>query len=139
MIKYLVVGKSGYIATSFLKKNLVGVCCTTSNSENKHDLYLDLRRASEFDYRLIDENTIVIFLAAISSPDYCLENFNDAFNVNVKGTKYFIDKALARNSKVLFFSSDIVYGESRVAVDENTKIKPVGNYGEMKVAIESTL
>ena len=138
MMKYLVVGKSGYIAKSFLKRNLAKVYCTTSNIENKHDIYLDLRRASEFDYSLIDENTFVIFLAAISSPDHCLENYNDAFDINVKGTKYFIDKALSRNSRVLFFSSDIVYGESRVVVDENTKRKPVGSYGEVKAKIENT-
>lgn len=131
----IIVGKNGFIAKKLLQK---GNYYTTSSSNiNGLDcLYLDLRESAKFDYSILNENTKIILLAAVSSPDECNNKYEEAYKINVIGTKYFIQKALKRRAKVLFFSSDVVYGNTLDAVDENAQTKPFGNYAQMKNEVE---
>lgn len=130
----LIVGRNGFIAKKLLERGQYKV--TTSNELSSDDVYLDLKNPEIFDYSYINEQTNIIFLAAISSPDICNNNYDEAYKVNVIGTKYFIKKALKRGAKVLFFSSDVVYGNTIDKVDENSKTNPFGNYARMKDEIE---
>lgn len=132
----VIVGKNGYIAKKLIKR---GNYKTISSSENScSDLYLDLRESENFNYSIFDENSKVILLAAISSPDECNNNYEEAYNINVHGTKYFIQQAIIKGAKVLFFSSDVVYGNSTSKVDENSRTNPFGNYAKMKDDIEKS-
>ena len=83
-----------------------------------------------------DANDYVVLLAAISSPDICESQYELAYAVNVTGTGRLIDSALSVGAKVLFFSSDTVLGEARVAADENAPVNPLGAYAVMKCEIE---
>ncbi len=130
----LIIGKNGFIAKKLLKRGQYKV--TTSNELSSDDLYLDLKNPEFFDYSYIDEQTNIIFLAAISSPDICNNNYDEAYKVNVTGTKSFIKEAIKKGAKVLFFSSDVVYGNTLDIVDENSKTNPFGNYAKMKDEVE---
>lgn len=132
----LIIGKNGFIAKKLLKRGQYKV--TTSNELSSDDVYLDLKNSESFDYSYINEQTNIIFLAAISSPDICNNNYDEAYKVNVIGTKYFIKKALKRGAKILFFSSDVVYGNTIDKVDENSKTNPFGNYAKMKDEVEKS-
>jgi len=130
----LIIGKNGFIAKKLFEKDEYKT--TTSDKVSSNDLYLDLKNPECFDCTYINEQTNIIFLAAISSPDICNNNYDEAYKVNVIGTKFFIKKAIKRGAKVLFFSSDVVYGNTIDKVDENSKTNPFGNYAKMKDEIE---
>lgn len=135
MNKNIIVGKNGFIAKKLLQRGDYNT--TTSSTANDLDsLYLDLREATKFDYSILNGNTKIILLAAVSSPDECNNNYEEAYKTNIAGTKYFIQEAIKRGSKVLFFSSDVVYGNTIDTVDENSQTKPFGNYAQMKDEVE---
>lgn len=134
-----ILGRNGYIANRLINKipldeNII----QTSSTDHLDSRKLDLLDPSSFDYSLIKENDLVLFLAAVSSPDMCTTDFERSYKINVLGTKYVIDKCLEKKAKVLFFSSDIVYGQTHEAVDEKSSCNPVGKYAEMKYEIEQS-
>lgn len=131
--KIYVVGSQGYIGTRlmrFLQKkyNVFGI---DLNGAHK----IDLKIPQNFDYNLLKDAT-VIFTAAVSSPDLCANDYENAYSINVVGTKYFITEALKRNCKILFFSSDAVFGFTENIVDELTPTVGDTAYGKMKKEIE---
>jgi len=130
----LIIGKNGFIAKKLASKG--GYNFTSSNIADGERVFLDLRNPENYDYSALEENTMVIFLAAVSSPDVCNNNYEDAYSINVIGTKYFLNKAIKKGAKVLFFSSDVVYGNTTEVVNENSVTSPFGNYAKMKDEIE---
>ena len=52
------------------------------------------------------------------------------------GTSFFIANVLSRGAKVVFFSSDTVYGELVDEFDESEPSNPLGEYANMKYQVE---
>lgn len=76
---------------------------------------------------------IVIHCAALSDIDYCEENQNLAYQVNVLGTRRLIDAIRSHGSKFIYISTDAVYDNSNgSALNEEDKINPANYYGETK-------
>ena len=139
-MKVALVGYTGYIAEFILERFIhkFGEKSVLKIGRNGNaDEYLDLKKCESFDYTVLDNVDYVIFSAAISGPDKCAEDFENCWNVNVKGTGYFIDKALQHGCRVIFFSSDAVFGEDSVnAYTEESPTRASTPYGKMKKAIE---
>lgn len=135
MNRITVVGASGYIGAPLLQKAGPSARGTSSSGEGGL-LRLDLEHPSTFDFTQIDAGEMVLLLAAISSPDACTRNRDWVHSINVEGTSAFIEGALARGARVVFFSSDAVYGEQPSPFDETLEPSPVGAYAEMKFAVE---
>ena len=112
----LVVGASGYIGAKILgvaqKKAFTRGTATSGLSSM---LRLHLGEPDEFDYGIINPLDVVLLTAAISSPDICSREHDRAWAVNVTGTSTFIERVIARGGRVIFFSSDTVYGEKEDA------------------------
>lgn len=132
-----IIGSNGYISKRLVNKipsewniNLV------SSHPKQDNIFLNLEKPQEFDYSLIKPKDVIILLAAISSPDACEKQFDYAYRINVKGTLEFIKNCINRGGKVLFFSSDTVYGRQDDLVNENSEFNPLGNYALMKRKIE---
>ena len=97
----------------------------------------DLENPKEFDYEILKDIDYVVFTAAISGPDKCAAEFDMCWNVNVTGTIYFIKKAIGYGCKVLFFSSDAVFGDMPGTIyDEESETHAYTPYGRMKKAVE---
>lgn len=139
-MKTALVGSSGYIAEYILKRfaEEYGIDSVLKLDRNEmSDAFLDLAEAEKFDYELLNGIDYVIFTAAISGPDQCAKEFDACWNINVTGTSYFIKEAIKRNCKVLFFSSDAVFGDIPGKIyDEESKTKAYTPYGKMKKAVE---
>jgi dTDP-4-dehydrorhamnose reductase len=141
-MRIAIVGSSGYIAQYILRRlskvsEIESILKIGRNESD--DAYLDLSKAEEFDYELLNDIDIIIFTAAISSPDLCAKEFEWCWKINVDGTICFIKEALNHECRVLFFSSDAVFGyDCRVAFDENSLTKAYTPYGKMKKAVEDT-
>lgn len=139
-MKTALVGNSGYIAEYILKRfadesNIESVLKIGRNTES--DVYLDLQKAEKFDYSQLDDIDYIVFTAAVSSPDKCAEEFESCWSVNVTGTCFFIREAINRGCKVLFFSSDAVFGDIPGAIyTEESETQAVTSYGRMKKAVE---
>ena len=139
-MKTAIVGSSGYIAQFLLKRlcempEVESVLKIDRNSEA--DAYLDLADAEKFDYSLLEGIDYIVFTAAISGPDQCAKEFDTCWRINVTGTCNFLREALKRNCRVLFFSSDAVFGDAPGAIyDEESETRAYTPYGRMKKAVE---
>lgn len=139
-MKTALVGSSGYIAQFILKRfakelDIESVLRIDRNLDC--DAYLDLQEAEKFDYSLLDGIDYVVFTAAISGPDKCAEDFDNCWAINVTGTSYFISEAIQRGCRVLFFSSDAVFGDIPGAIyTEESETRAYTPYGRMKKAVE---
>ena len=140
-MKIAVVGSSGYIARCLIDrlKGENGIDSILEIDRSNAELSLELRKAETFDYNALNDIDYAFFTAAISGPDQCAKEFQKCWDINVKGTIFFIRQALSRNCKVLFFSSDAVFGEdSGKAFHEESPTCAVTAYGQMKKAVEDT-
>ena len=132
-----VVGASGYIGSAlFAPANKAGFVIGTSSSGGSDLLPLRLDTPAEFDYGQIRPGDVVLLTAAISAPDICAREHDRAWAVNVTGTSSFIQSVIDRGARVIFFSSDAVYGEREDEFDERAACNPVGEYAVMKHEVE---
>lgn len=134
------VGSSGYIAQFILKRFAeepeIESILKIDRTESA-DAYLDLLEAEKFDYAVLDDIDYVVFTAAISGPDQCAKEFDACWKINVTGTSCFIQEAIKRNCRVLFFSSDAAFGDIPGKIyDEESETKAYTPYGKMKKAVE---
>ena len=131
------IGASGYIGRQLNARAIDGfVHYGTSSSVANGLIQLRLESADEFDYRIIQPTDVVLLTASISAPDICANDKARAWAVNVTGTSRFIANVIDQGGRVVFFSSDTVYGEHGDIFDETAKSNPAGEYGEMKAEVE---
>jgi len=137
--KLIIAGAEGYIGQRIQKRIPANNYQSLLLSIEPHHKYIpfDLLKLSSFDFGLIGRSDTVVLLAGISSPDDCNKNYQYSFNINVIGTIQFIKSCLKNGARVLFFSSDTIYGKSSRKNDEDFfPVNPVGEYANMKLTIE---
>lgn len=137
-MRIALVGSSGYIAGFLLQRfEKEGFDVLKIDQSDDVDAKLDLLEVDKFDYESLNDVDLVVFTAAISSPDKCASDYDLCWSINVTGTSYFIYEAIRKNCKVLFFSSDAVFGDiPGMIYDETSETKAETPYGKMKKAIE---
>lgn len=133
----LVVGARGYVGRECVKvfQSIFSVL-PTSSVRAEGTMLLNLEDAKQFDPSFLEEGDFVIFLAAISEPDACEKFYEKARRINVENTTVLISKFLRRRARVVFCSSDTVYGEQAHPFDESARCEPVGAYARMKREVE---
>jgi nucleoside-diphosphate-sugar epimerase len=108
----------------------------TSTNASEKTIALDLSIPHHFCYDLIKSGDFVLLTGGISSPDICSNDETRARKINVDGTIEFINNVIARGGRVVFFSSDVVYGEASSLVDEEAPCNPMEKYASMKHEVE---
>ncbi len=133
------IGGNGYIAKRIIEYSdaLNIELIVTSRDHRLGSVVLDLMDTPSFDFKQIKHGDFILHAAAISSPDLCSDPASDAFEVNVNGASKFLQGAIARGARVIFFSSDTVYGDQPGCLQETAECYPVGRYAEMKASIEA--
>lgn len=135
-----IVGSSGYIAKFLINRfnnEKIADRILKIDQTDDADEYLNLLEPQNFNYESLNDIDFVVFTAAISGPDKCAQDYDWCWSINVTGTNYFIHEAIKRNCKVLFFSSDAVFGDIPGYIyDENSKTEAKTPYGMMKKAVE---
>lgn len=137
-MKLLVVGATGYIGAALMQQAPDGMTVVGTSSRPLDGLLaLDLNTPDAFDHGVLAPGDCICLTAAISSPDVCAREHDRAWALNVTGTSRFIAAALERGARVMFFSSDTVYGERPTPIDESAPMAPAGEYAAMKAAVET--
>lgn len=137
MKKAAIIGRNSFIAQCLAPAIASDYEVIFLSSRAPDCVQLDLRNNRKFDYSFFENIDYLIFLAAVSSPDKCEKEYEDSYAVNVSGTQKVIEEAARRGCKVLFFSSDAVYGhDSGKAFVETDPCCPFSAYGIMKRAVE---
>ncbi len=137
MGRVIIVGNSGYIGSSLIRKFKSEHCDVLTAGRRNADLLLSLEDPSTFAYQSLQAGDTILFTAAVSSPDRCAEDFDYCWKTNVEGTAEIISRMLERGARVLFFSSDAVYSSDPSGIyDESTELAPDFPYGKMKAEIE---
>lgn len=137
--RLILAGADGYIG-SRIRQSLADQTdmILLSPTMSGEYIHFDLLHPGKFDFNIINPEDTVLMLAGISSPDICSREFRRSFETNVRGTILFVSECLQRGAKVLFFSSDTVYGYSKGVNDEDfLAVTPAGEYGIMKLLIEN--
>jgi dTDP-4-dehydrorhamnose reductase len=91
----------------------------------------------DYDFESLTHDDTIAFCAAISEPTVCANNPELARKVNVENTINFIQRSTEQGAKVVFLSSDAVYGDKTTTLDEQWDVDPIGVYGKMKAEVET--
>lgn len=119
---------------TLIEEGVHGISSTPSASS----IYCDLRRLRPIDGNFFAEEDLLLFLAAISKPAKCAADPDGARLVNVDNTSEFIRRVLRRGGRVLFFSSDTVYGQQSGPLQEDAPLLGAEPYGMMKKEVEQS-
>jgi dTDP-4-dehydrorhamnose reductase len=136
--RLVVCGASGYVG-----RRLVGTAraqgltvLAARRQAAAGELGLDLERGGEFDFDALAATDTLVVAAALSAPDACAQEPERAWRINVEGTSALMAGARRRGVRVIFLSSDTVYGEQPEPFDESRPARPVGVYATMKREVE---
>lgn len=134
----VVVGAAGYIGRRIaaLVPDALRVFHAGSSPCPGEGPAVSLEAAATFEYGRIRAGDVVLLTSGISSPDRCAKDPDRARAVNVTGTGEFISRLLDRQARVIFFSTDAVYGEQPDRFDETQPCRPLGVYAELKHEVE---
>jgi dTDP-4-dehydrorhamnose reductase len=125
--KVLVVGTQGILGGTLVSKSSRDVEFLSQNRGNW-----------SLDYLQPDVRTVV-YLRAISSPTYVHQFPIESHQLNVDKSRDFIQGCLELNKRIIFSSSDVVYGDTANKIaSESSSIMPFGEYGKQKAEIESS-
>lgn len=131
-----IIGGSGYIGACLLSAVPENAWGTSSKLDNGRLIHFDLAEPRCFPWHRICGGDVVVVTAAISSPDICAREYERVWLLNVTGTSSFISEVISRGGRIVFYSSDTVYGERTDEFDETTPCNPAGDYAVMKHEVE---
>lgn len=138
MTKLFVIGATGYVGTNFIRAAaLKGHWDVVTVGRQGCDIYLDL--ATDHFGELMERvhsGDGVLLLASISSPDQCQKKSRTARRVNVVNTINLIEKLVSKGVRVVFASTDAVFGGTTGSCTDDQIQCPAGIYGQTKAAVE---
>ena len=147
-MKILVTGVSGMLGLSIIKTLsrksnyvLYGTCFKNKISIKR----CIIKNVDLTDKKSLNEHLktispdIIIHCAALTDVDLCEENKKLCFETNLKSTSYLSDYCQKFEKKLIFISTDSVYGSSRFASTESQKLKPMNNYARSKTLAEKVV
>ena len=138
MTNLFVLGVSGYIGRNlypYLLEKFPEKQVRGAGRKSTH-IRVDLDQYEDELTSVVVPGDTVVFLAGMSSPSECQSNPEKARRVNLENTAELIGMLVKKEVRVIFASSDLVFGRAKSAVTEDSLPAPFGVYGEMKAEIE---
>lgn len=111
-----------------------------SNKNIKNSIKCDIRDFNSINKIIYEfKPTHVIHLAGITGNYECEKNPKEAFHTNVFGTFNILKSSLEIKPKIIFASSREVYGNSKLRVNERSKLNPINVNGTTKMMSENLI
>jgi len=134
----LIIGASGFVGTLLYeilaKENEVIGTFYLQQSKKEGFQYLDIRDRKSVDTLIREiKPAVIILTAALTYVDYCETHQNEAFEINVLGTKNVVLMAKEMNSKFVFFSTEYVFDGKKGPYSEIDFPNPINYYGKTKL------
>lgn len=134
MNRVFLLGARGFVGSHLVRKlEALSIPYSTAGREGS-EIYIDLEVEDSLqNAKSIPAGSIFYFLAAISSPDRCNNDYESAYQVNVRCAEKLINILLRQDVKIVFLSSDAVLG-----LDKSPLPSERLSYAQMKFHIERT-
>ena len=145
MEKLLIIGASGLLGNMIYQSSKGKY--ETYGTYNSHKpkltntLKLDVTEKNDVSKLIRDvKPNLVIDTHALSNVDYCELHPEDAWKINVEGTKNVAESCKVNGCKYLFVSTDYVYdGYKTTTYSEKDKPHPINYYGKTKLIAEKVI
>jgi len=138
-VKISLIGGSGYIGTQILKKiPKKHIRFATSSNQKEGFKKFRLESQKDLDNLELSQNDFIIITATSFSPEYKEISLDESREININGTFSLIEKALYNKCRIIYFSSDTVYGNLNKICVEDSFCKPISEYARMKLEIENS-
>ena len=143
--KIFVTGANGLLGSKIIDLNdenysfIGGFNQTNTNIENTNSIQLDITKFNDCK-KIMDINPdFIIHTAAITDVDYCEKNNEQAYYVNVQGTKNLCKIAQNLNCKIIYISTDGVFSGISKNNKESDLCNPLNYYGKTKLEGENEI
>lgn len=137
--KILFTGITGLLGKYFLKSlksnfRVVGIADKTIQSNNENLFKVDIAdKQSIEDFVRKNKPVVIVHAASIGNVDYCEKHPEEAYRINIQGTKNIISAAKSVDAKIIFLSSNAIFDGINPPYDENGILNPLDVYGKTKV------
>ena len=147
MNKVLITGANGFLGfylTRLLLQNQYkvtgtgrGPCRLPFQEQNFQYVTMDFTSKEQVEQVIATSRPdIVVHAGAISKPDECEKNKENAFQNNVAGTMHLLKASEAIGSKFIFLSTDFVFDGTKGMYEEDDERRAVNYYGDTKILAE---
>ena len=130
---YFLIGSEGFlgkkIQTILPNNELVRISSQKKKHCIKTNLFLTNKKNNEKWIKTIKKNDTIILLSSPGSLLYSEKFPKQLWKFDKNLEKNFFSKVNKRE-KIIFFSSDMVYGDKKYACTDQTVAKPKNNYGK---------
>lgn len=137
-MRLLITGVSGQVGSEVLRlsehENYGVYFSNEPKHQNENILKLDIRdRYDVFNMVEKIKPDCIIHCAAATKVDWCETNREQAWKINVVGTKNLVDATKKVNSKFLYVSTDCVFDGQKGNYKETDETKPTNFHGKTKL------
>jgi len=149
MTKILITGSNGLLGNQLIndltnnkKYVVIALSKNKPNMSVKNVIYETCNINDSLSLAIIFDKynpDTVIHTAAISSPDLCEDNRNEAWAVNVNATKYIAELCFKHKSHLVHLSSDFVFDGFNAPYVETDEPNPLSFYGLSKLESEKVV
>lgn len=141
-MRIVVTGGSGLLGAKLMavldrEHEVVGTYMT---KEKRDCIYLDVTDKDQV-YATINnlKPDIIIHTVAISEPDLCESDREEAWKVNVEGTRNIASACSRNDSRLIYISTDYVFDGKKGDYTEDDEPRPVNYYGLTKLKGEKII
>ena len=82
---------------------------------------------------------VVVHAAGAGNVDFAEHNREEAWQINVGGTKHIVEACRRSGSKLIFLSTNAIFDGENPPYDEESKRCPINYYGQLKVEAEDVV
>ncbi len=143
--KIVFTGITGLLGGYFLKTKksgygIIGIGNKNISQNNDNFFQIDITNKKQvLDFINKINPSVIIHAASIGNVDYCERNPDEAYKVNIEGTKNIINAAKKARAKIIFLSSNAVFDGNNPLYDEKALSSPIDIYGKTKKEGESLI